>query len=194
LALQECGRKLGTYLRKRQKMKREGQRRDIFERYIGEISRSCNALTGVDTQELYDALLRQAKRRTEMADVELDEEGKVVDTGNGRLDDDDGVIIVDRDGPEGPGGGGPGASGATAGPEDEPDVSPARKKKRAGTKSGKRSAKAAVKKKGKSAPKRSGSGGSGGRSGGGKRAKARTHKKVGKPRVRVELQPGGLFE
>ncbi len=38
LALMECGRKLGTYLRKRQKMQREAARRDVFERYIGEIS------------------------------------------------------------------------------------------------------------------------------------------------------------
>jgi len=40
LALMECGRKLGTYLRKRQKMEREAARRDVFERYIGEISKA----------------------------------------------------------------------------------------------------------------------------------------------------------
>ena len=38
LALMECGRKLGTYLRKRLKMRREAERRDVFERYIGEIA------------------------------------------------------------------------------------------------------------------------------------------------------------
>ncbi|GJM19891.1 MAG: DNA topoisomerase VI subunit B [Phycisphaeraceae bacterium] len=101
LALQECGRKLGTYIRKRQKMKREGQRRDVFERYIGEISKACNALVGVDTAELYDALLAQARAKTAIADVQLDEDGKVIkDDSNGRLDNDDGVLIVRTDDPD----------------------------------------------------------------------------------------------
>jgi len=98
LALQECGRKLGTYLRRRQRMRREGQRRDIFERYIGEIATSCAALTDVEPSELYDALLRQARRRTEIADAELDDEGNFVKratSSNGRLDADEGVLIVD---------------------------------------------------------------------------------------------------
>ncbi|MEO0512784.1 MAG: DNA topoisomerase VI subunit B [Planctomycetota bacterium] len=99
LALQECGRKLGTYIRKRQRMKREGQRRDVFERYIGEIARSCHALTGSNTDEVYDALMRQAKRRTEIADQVLDEDGKVVSkkSADGRdpFAADDGVIVLD---------------------------------------------------------------------------------------------------
>jgi len=95
LALQECGRKLGTYVRRRQRMRREGERRDVFERYIGEIARSCAALTGKDAAEIYEALLAQARARTEIADAQLDEEGNIIqDDSNGRLDDDDGVIIV----------------------------------------------------------------------------------------------------
>ncbi|MCB9846504.1 MAG: DNA topoisomerase VI subunit B [Phycisphaeraceae bacterium] len=90
LALQECGRKLGTYLRKRAKMKREGERRDVFERYIGEISRSCEALTGAAAKEVYEALQRQAKRRTAMADQVLDDEGKVV-----KEEFDESVLIVE---------------------------------------------------------------------------------------------------
>lgn len=96
LALQECGRKLGTYMRRRQRMKRDAERRDIFERYIGEITKACTHITGTDAEELYDALLKQAKRRTEIADKQLDEEGNFVKEGNGRLDKDDGVIIVDQ--------------------------------------------------------------------------------------------------
>ncbi len=105
LALQECGRKLGTYIRRRQKMKREGQKRDVFERYIGEISKACNAIVGANTEELYEALLKQAKRRTEIADAVLDEDGKIIkqDNGNGRLDNDDGVIILDNSPPDQPG-------------------------------------------------------------------------------------------
>jgi len=93
LALMECGRKLGTYLRKRQKMRRESERRDIFERYIGEITKAVSAINGVDEKKLYEALLTQARKRTAIADLELDEDGKAV------KDDEpleDGVLIVEE--------------------------------------------------------------------------------------------------
>ncbi|MEQ8943911.1 MAG: DNA topoisomerase VI subunit B [Phycisphaerales bacterium] len=96
LALQECGRKLGTYLRRRQKMRREGQRRDVFARYIAEIARSTSALTGEDEGALLDALLKQAQARTAIADAELDEDGNFVKKDKG-ASDDDGVIIVDSE-------------------------------------------------------------------------------------------------
>ena len=76
-------------------MSRESERRSAFERYIGEISRCCNALTGTSTDKLYKALMKQAKRRTEDADSQLDDEGKVIDDG-GRLKKDGDVIIVDE--------------------------------------------------------------------------------------------------
>jgi DNA topoisomerase-6 subunit B len=93
LALMECGRKLGTYLRKRMKMRREAERRDVFERYIGEVAKAINAITGEDAKKLYDALLAQARKRTAIADQKLDDEGK-------RIKDEDpadqeGVIIVE---------------------------------------------------------------------------------------------------
>jgi len=94
LALQDCGRKLGTYLRRRKRMARESERRSVFERYIGEISRCCNAITGTDAQKLYKALMKQAKRRTDEADAQLDDEGKVVDDG-GRLGIDEDVVIIE---------------------------------------------------------------------------------------------------
>lgn len=94
LALQECGRKLGTYLRRRKRMARESERRSVFERYIGEISRCCNSLVGADTDKLYKALLIQARRRTDEADATLDDEGQLIDD-NGRLGNDDDVIIID---------------------------------------------------------------------------------------------------
>ena len=75
-------------------MKKESERRSIFERYIGEISTACNAITGVDPKKLYDALLKQAESKTEEADQFLDDEGKVID-GGGRLAKDDDVIILD---------------------------------------------------------------------------------------------------
>jgi len=93
LALMECGRKLGTYLRKRQKMRRESERRDVFERYIGEIAKSLNAITNEDAKRLYDALLEQARKKTAVADQHLDEDGKVVREEEDDFDDD-GVILV----------------------------------------------------------------------------------------------------
>ncbi len=95
LALQECGRKLGTYLRRRKRMARESERRSVFERYIGEISRCCNSIVGTDTDKLYKALMKQAKRKTDEADTQLDDEGNSLDT-SGRLGTDEDVIILDE--------------------------------------------------------------------------------------------------
>lgn len=94
LALMECGRKLGTYLRKRLKMRRESERRDVFERYIGEITQAINAINGVEAKKLYDTLLAQARKRTAIADVELDEDGKVKKAREEEDADEEGVIIV----------------------------------------------------------------------------------------------------
>jgi DNA topoisomerase-6 subunit B len=98
LALQECGRKLGQYVRRRQRMKREGEKRDVFERYIGEIAKACHAITGSEIDEVYNALLEQARSRTEIADAQLDEEGRFIKDEHGRLAKDDDVIIIGPDG------------------------------------------------------------------------------------------------
>lgn len=96
LALMECGRKLGTYLRKRQKMQREAARRDVFERYIGEIAKAINAINGTDTKKLYDKLLAEARKRTAIADAQLDEEGKTVKQDETEaLKSDEGVVMVE---------------------------------------------------------------------------------------------------
>ena len=78
LALMECGRKLGIYLRRRQRMKREGERRSLFERYIGEVAKACGVITGLDPEPIYEALKARAAKKTERADIELDEEGNLV--------------------------------------------------------------------------------------------------------------------
>jgi DNA topoisomerase-6 subunit B len=96
LALMECGRKLGTYLRKRQKMQREAARRDVFARYIGEIAKAVNAINGTDTKKLYDALHEQARKRTAIADAQLDEEGKMIKKDETEeLKNDEGVVMVE---------------------------------------------------------------------------------------------------
>jgi DNA topoisomerase VI subunit B len=94
LALMECGRKLGTYLRKRQTMQRQAERRDVFARYIGEISQAVNKINKTPVSKLYEALQTQAKRRTAMADAKLDEEGRTVKADE-ELEKDDGVVMVE---------------------------------------------------------------------------------------------------
>jgi DNA topoisomerase-6 subunit B len=96
LALMECGRKLGTYLRKRAKMRRESERRDIFERYIGEVAKAVAAINGDDAKRIHEALLVQARERTAKADETLDDEGRVV--GEDEPLDQDGIIIIDHAG------------------------------------------------------------------------------------------------
>ncbi|MCC5823322.1 MAG: DNA topoisomerase VI subunit B [Phycisphaerales bacterium] len=98
LALQECGRKLGQYVRRRQRMKREGEKRDVFERYIGEIAKACHAITGSEIEQVYNALLEQARARTEIADAQLDEEGRFIKDEHGRLAKDDDVVIIGDNG------------------------------------------------------------------------------------------------
>ena len=97
LALQECGRKLATYLRRRKRMQRQLDVRDVLVRYIGEVANGCEGITGTPAKKVYDALMKQVKRKTAEADAILDEEGKVV----AKIDDDV-VIVEDRAG----GGGG----------------------------------------------------------------------------------------
>jgi len=135
LALQECGRKLGQYIRRRQRMKRDAQKRDVFERYIGEISRACNYLTGTDTQELYDALLAQAKAKTEIADAQLDDEGNFIKDSAGNLAKADDVIILDTAIPDG-----------TENGESVSEAKPVVKKKRVSKTTKKRSSKKTSKK------------------------------------------------
>jgi len=101
LALQECGRKLGTYLRRRQKMKKEAERRSVFERYIGEIATACHNITGTDARALFVALKKIASRKTEEADQRLDQDGQVVDTRDPLEKDDDVIILHDRSGEDG---------------------------------------------------------------------------------------------
>jgi DNA topoisomerase-6 subunit B len=96
LALMECGRKLGTYLRKRHKMNQQASRRDVFERYIGEISKAINAINGTDTKKLYDVLLAAARKRTAIADIQLDEDGRTIKKEEAdELVADDGVVMVE---------------------------------------------------------------------------------------------------
>jgi DNA topoisomerase VI subunit B len=66
LALRECGRRLGAFLRRRERAQGESRRRNIFELYIEEVVDSCNRLKGgrLPTAKLREQLQRMAMKRT----------------------------------------------------------------------------------------------------------------------------------
>jgi DNA topoisomerase VI subunit B len=66
LALQECGRRLGTYLRRRAHAKSEFQRRNIFALYIEEVVEACSRLKlkKLDTERLKKQLMKIAVHKT----------------------------------------------------------------------------------------------------------------------------------
>jgi DNA topoisomerase-6 subunit B len=78
LALQECGRKLAAYVRRRRRQRMESERRNIFERYIPDVAEALANLTGQSEDRLLRDLRAIAKHRTAEADIELDEDGKPV--------------------------------------------------------------------------------------------------------------------
>ena len=66
LALRECGRRLGAFLRRRERAQSEDRRRNIFELYIEEVVESCNRLKGgtLPTTKLKEQLQKMAMKRT----------------------------------------------------------------------------------------------------------------------------------
>jgi DNA topoisomerase-6 subunit B len=95
LAVQECGRKLNAYVRKRQRIAREGERRNIFERYIGEVVEACKKMTRVDAKKLYNELQAIAKKRTASADLQFDEDGNPIKAGKAKPAVDEHVVVVE---------------------------------------------------------------------------------------------------
>ncbi len=66
LALQECGRRLGVFLRRREHAKSEFRRRNIFELYIEEVVEACSRLKGgkLPKEKLKNQLQKIAMKRT----------------------------------------------------------------------------------------------------------------------------------
>jgi DNA topoisomerase-6 subunit B len=90
LALQAVGRKLGMFMKRREKVKHEGERRSIFLRYLGEVATAVSAVNGCDRQELFDSLVTVAKIKTATADIVLGEDGKAIEE---EMDFGENVII-----------------------------------------------------------------------------------------------------
>ena len=82
LGLQAVGRKLAMYLNRRKRVRQEGERREIFLRYLGEVATAVASIKGYGDRprkELYGRLLQVAKRKTAEADTQLDGSGRTID-------------------------------------------------------------------------------------------------------------------
>jgi DNA topoisomerase-6 subunit B len=97
LGLQAVGRKLGMYLKRRKRVKQEGERRNVFMRYLGEVATAVSDINGSDRDELYGHLLRVAKRKTAEADLRYDDRGRRIEESS---DFGDNVLIVDHESPQ----------------------------------------------------------------------------------------------
>jgi DNA topoisomerase-6 subunit B len=93
LALQTVGRKLAMFVRRRQRVRQEGERRNIFLRYLGEVASAVSQISQVDRDDLYKRLLQVAHQKTAQADVELDDRGRPIEASE-EQDFGENVLIV----------------------------------------------------------------------------------------------------
>jgi len=104
LGLQAVGRKLAIYLNRRKRVRQEGERREVFLRYLGEVASAVTAIKDSgdrSRKQLYGRLVDIAKRKTAVADTQLDERGKKIE----EADLGENVLIVEESPlPEGEGG------------------------------------------------------------------------------------------
>jgi DNA topoisomerase-6 subunit B len=98
LALQAVGRKLQMFLNQRNKVRQEGERREIFLRYIGEVAGAVASIkdySDSSKKQLYARLMDVARRKTAVADVQMDDRGKKVALA--QPDFGDNVLIVNEE-------------------------------------------------------------------------------------------------
>jgi DNA topoisomerase VI subunit B len=79
LGLQTVGRKLAIYLNRRKRVRQEGERREIFLRYLGEVAHAVASIKDYGERprkDLYGRLVDVAKRKTAVADAQRNDEAK----------------------------------------------------------------------------------------------------------------------
>src|SRR5437899_3238327 len=122
LALQECGRRLGVFLRRRERAKSEFRRRNIFELYIEEVVEAC--------ARLKDGKLPKEKLKTQLQKIATKRTGGTRTAEIlGRDHGPEGLphsIIVTPDGPAGEAPELPGAEPTAAAPPEEASAEPKR--------------------------------------------------------------------
>jgi DNA topoisomerase-6 subunit B len=98
LGLQAVGRKLAMYLNRRNRVRQEGERREIFLRYLGEVATAVGSIKDYSERsrkELYGRLLDVAKRKTAVADTQFDSSGKKVESEAAEFGEN--VLIVNQE-------------------------------------------------------------------------------------------------
>jgi DNA topoisomerase-6 subunit B len=98
LGLQAVGRKLAIYLNRRNRVRQEGERREVFLRYLGEVATAVASIKDYGERpkkDLYDRLLHVAKRKTAEADTQLDASGSKVESTGEEFGNN--VLIVDQE-------------------------------------------------------------------------------------------------
>jgi len=95
LGLQTAGRKLGMYLNRRLRVKQQSDRREIFLRYLKEVSGAVSEINGAERDSLYDELVKVAKKVTADADMKMDDRGRKISPEEQELANDAAVLIVD---------------------------------------------------------------------------------------------------
>lgn len=95
LALQAVGRKLGMFLKRRQRVKQEGERRSVFLRYLGEVADALSEINGQPRETIYENLVAVAHRKTAAADIQFGEDGEPIE--EQEIDFGSNVLILPRD-------------------------------------------------------------------------------------------------
>ena len=96
LALQECGRRLGQYVSRRDRARGQAKRREVFNLYLEEVAASVEGILGGTQPQFRDALRAISKKRTELADMVEGDEG---DGAAESLEESSRVLIVERERP-----------------------------------------------------------------------------------------------
>jgi DNA topoisomerase-6 subunit B len=98
LGLQTVGRKLAVYLNRQKRVRQEGERREIFLRYLGEVAHAVATIKDYGDRprkDLYGRLVDVAKRKTAVADTELNGGGKQQEIAAEEFGEN--VLIVDME-------------------------------------------------------------------------------------------------
>jgi len=101
LGLQAVGRKLAVYLNRRKKVRQEGERREVFLRYLGEVASAVASIKSYGDRprkDFYGRLVDIAKRKTAVADTKLDDRGRAIAQPEEEFGDN--VIIVNPEEPQ----------------------------------------------------------------------------------------------
>jgi DNA topoisomerase-6 subunit B len=78
LGIQYIGRSLASFLRKRQAIAAQGNRRNVFLRYLKEVASAVASIQKSQADPIYTDLLHVARHKTAVADIKLDEYGKAI--------------------------------------------------------------------------------------------------------------------